>query len=362
MTSSAVSPAGGAKGSAQDTPGQTLLGVQYLRGVAAMLVVLIHLQEQLQRVGISLGLVNYGSAGVDIFFVISGFVMWHTTVKPTSTRNFYFRRIIRIVPLYWLLTSLMLAILLLAPILVKSGALDWGHVVASYFFIAQPHPAIADSMFPLLVPGWTLNYEMYFYLLFGLMLPLPPLARVITVTAVFSLLAVAHVFAPDGASMLGFYTDPIILEFAAGAMLGYAIQRGAWLPRGVAITLLLFGAVLIAAQFDAHRLIRNGVGSILIVTAVVLGEIRRPIRRYRLPLLIGDASYSIYLSHAILLSALFQIYGRLFDLRSPVFAALYIAGAVVAVIIAGALLFRFFEQPSLTLLRHMTRSKESSQS
>lgn len=288
---------------AQDTvtttqPRNTLIGVQYLRGLAAMLVVFIHLQEQLQRAGFPISIVDYGSAGVDIFFVISGFVMWHTTVQPMAASEFYRRRVIRIVPLYWLLTTLMLGILLVAPALVRSGAVDWGHVAASFFFIAQPHPSIPNSMFPLLVPGWTLNYEMYFYLLFGAMLFLPAQSRAIAVALVFGGLSLLNLLAPQGLSVFGFYTDPIILEFAVGALLGYACQRGAWLPARIAVPLAIAGITLIVLKFDAPRILSNGIGSMLLVIAIVLVEVRRPIAKRPLPLLIGDASYSIYLRPA----------------------------------------------------------------
>lgn len=350
---------GSAPDRSADKPRQ-FVSVQYLRAVAALMVVGIHLQEQLARYGWETGLIDYGSAGVDIFFVISGFVMWHTTTRPVSPLTFYYRRIVRIVPLYWLLTSVMLAVLLVAPALVNSAEFDGAHVLASYLFIAHPHPGQADAVFPLLVPGWTLNYEIFFYLIFGSLLVLGRHARLRSLLYVMLTLSILHFALADRTGVAGFYTNPILLEFAAGAVLGYAVERGATISWSRAWVLIAIGAALIVAHFDVIRIVRDGLGAILIVSAIVLAEARKSAPRHPLALLIGDASYSIYLGHVLVLAALAKAYERIGGFETLAGVLVYVAIVLVAVVVAAITLYRGFEKPSLALLRRRRSAKKVS--
>ncbi|WP_343517859.1 acyltransferase [Sphingomonas sp.] len=328
-----------------------VVGVQYLRAVAALLVVFVHLQEQLQRAGHAIPLALYGSVGVDIFFVISGFVMWHTSQDHHRTLDFYYRRIIRIVPLYWALTSVVVAMLVLAPSLVRSGKLDWAHVAASYFFVPMAHPVATTSMFPVLVPGWTLNYEMFFYLVFGLALLLPRAMRLAALSVAFGVLAAGYFVVPRGATAASFYTDPIILEFLLGIVLGALCGRGAKLPGWSAALLIVAGVALILFRFEAHRFLRDGIGAAMIVYGAVLFEMGRPVRRRPALMLLGDASYSLYLSHALVLSALFQVMARIVPVATIPGAVVYVLGAIVVSFAIAILLYRYVEKPALRYLK-----------
>src|SRR5690349_19756820 len=142
-----------------------LIGVQYLRGIAAMLVVLHHLHFE----GTQLG-----PYGVKVFFVISGFVMWHTTLlSDISVTAFWRRRIVRIVPLYWIFLSILIVIALFTPQYLNSTVVTPEAAIKSYFFI--PHYNTSQNIIaPLLIPGWSLNYEMFFYFIFGAALLVKP--------------------------------------------------------------------------------------------------------------------------------------------------------------------------------------------
>lgn len=328
-----------------------VVGVQYLRAIAAALVVFVHLQEQLQRAGHSIPLALYGSAGVDIFFVISGFVMWHTSQDHHRTLDFYYRRIIRIVPLYWALTSVVVAMLLWTPSLVRSGSFDWAHVVASYFFVPMAHPVATESMFPVLIPGWTLNYEMFFYLIFGLALLLPRSKRLAALCIAFAALAAAYFVVPREMTAAAFYTDPIILEFLLGILLGALCGRGAKLSGRTATLLIVAGAILILCRFDVHRFVRDGIGAAMIVYGAVLFEMGRPVRRRPALMLLGDASYSLYLSHALVLSGLFQIMNRIVPVGTIAGAIVYLLAAVTVSVAAAILLYRLIEKPALAYLK-----------
>src|SRR6476620_2791854 len=140
-----------------------IVSIQMLRGIAAMMVVFVHLDVQLRR--LNLGSVDsaWMASGVDIFFVISGFIMWVTTVRrPQITAAEFMRnRIVRIVPLYWAISLFVLATTLLAPSLLHTTVFDAPHVVTSFLFLPWRDPVTGD-FWPLLVPGWTLNFEMLF--------------------------------------------------------------------------------------------------------------------------------------------------------------------------------------------------------
>ena len=116
----------------------------------------------------------FGQAGVDIFFVISGFIMWVTTHdRPTTPLRFMTNRIVRIVPLYWLITLAVAAMAFAVPSLFRGVVLTPEHVIKSLLFIPHYYPGMPTRVWPLLLPGWTLNYEMVFYLVFAIALLLP---------------------------------------------------------------------------------------------------------------------------------------------------------------------------------------------
>ena len=132
-------------------------GVQYLRAVAASMVVLFHSEAQLSRAALSMdSSLSWLASGVDIFFVISGFIMWTSTAPPRSVRplEFWRRRIWRIVPLYWIVTTFMIVVLLIFPAFVKTGQFEVWHAVTSFLFLPSIHP-VTGMLQPVLVPGWS---------------------------------------------------------------------------------------------------------------------------------------------------------------------------------------------------------------
>ncbi len=151
--------------------GRRLDNIQLLRALAALSVVITH---TLHETGAHEQTLNLGF-GVDVFFVISGFIMAQTSLREFGMAGaplrFFLRRLARVAPIYWLLTTLMLAGSLIAPSLLNVPTGGLGHIVASYLFI--PDARGAGEMRPVLALGWTLNYEMFFYALFSLALLAP---------------------------------------------------------------------------------------------------------------------------------------------------------------------------------------------
>jgi exopolysaccharide production protein ExoZ len=187
--------------------------IQFLRGVAALGVLGFHAAS---RAGGSFGV---GAAGVDIFFVISGFIMWVVTSRRTpKPGQFLARRAERIVPLYWLVTLATATAAILAPSAFPAMRPTASHVVQSLFFI--PHRDPTGLIAPLIVPGWTLNYEIFFYLLFAGSLMAPARLRVWLVSGVLAALVALRPLGDITNSAWATYTDPILLEFAAGSWSG----------------------------------------------------------------------------------------------------------------------------------------------
>ena len=126
--------------------------IQVLRFIAAFSVMMVHLP-----------VFKFGAWGVDIFFVISGFIMMYITEH--NNKNFLIKRIIRIVPLYWLLTLAVFLIAFLKPEILNNTTANFEHLLKSLFFI--PFNKNEAGHFPILFLGWTLNYEIIFYILFA---------------------------------------------------------------------------------------------------------------------------------------------------------------------------------------------------
>ena len=163
---------------AQPVAPRQFQSIQYLRALAALGVVIFHASPAEHPFMV-------GNAGVDIFFVISGFIMWSITEeRPASPAAFLKDRLIRIAPLYWLLTTLLVVGALVVPKLFPNLRIDLPYVAGSFLFVPMRPPGStgADPIWPVLVQGWTLNYEMFFYVLFSLCLFLRPSLRLAAIS------------------------------------------------------------------------------------------------------------------------------------------------------------------------------------
>jgi exopolysaccharide production protein ExoZ len=262
-----------------------LISIQALRAAAALSVVAYHALQWCR------GGFDVGRAGVDVFFVISGVIMWRiTSGDAVSPGAFLWRRITRVAPLYWLATLLVAAIAVRWPMFLPEVKPGWRHLLLSLAFI--PHLDPVGLPFPTLPPGWTLDYEAIFYLVFAGALLTPQRRRARLV--VFALLAivVAGFLFPDSAYYMG--ANPMLLQFAAGVGLGAAAQAGRLPSRA-------WGAGLLAAALLVCPLVW-GVPAVLAVAGALSLELAG--RTLRLPVcwtlavrVLGDGSYAIYLFH-----------------------------------------------------------------
>jgi exopolysaccharide production protein ExoZ len=199
-----------------------LISIQYLRGVAALLVVIFHISRipSLRY----LSWLDTGAIGVQIFFVISGFIMWYTTSsRRLSPFEFWYHRIIRVVPLYWLFLLLVIVISLSNPQDLNSTALTTAGIIKSFLFIPYYNAVPINGIAPILVPGWSLNYEMFFYLLFGfsLFLSARRLQFLFLGLTLATLVVLGQVFRFEAAAAV-VYTNSAILLFLEGILLAAA--------------------------------------------------------------------------------------------------------------------------------------------
>jgi exopolysaccharide production protein ExoZ len=338
---------------------QQFTGLQILRFVAAMLVVAMHGTQAISMHVTGKGDAVYwgaGGAGVDMFFVISGFVMTITTLglpdrgpaRLAAAWVFMKRRILRIVPLYWFYTLLKAALLLAIPAIAAKSTFDGGHLLTSLLFIPSVNPS-SGLIQPALQVGWTLNFEMLFYLVFAIAIALgAPRARLCLLVFLAIFLAGQHYTQPVP---LVFYAQSIIFEFVLGVAIAYGLKRyGA--PHPAFAILLVAASTFFMFAFDwsyrTDRMYPWGMGGAAMVLGIVWLErwIARAPGARQLSFL-GDASYSIYLVHT------FVVPGTVIALRKvgildPA-AILVIVSAVVMV--AGSLSHIWLEKPMTSFLK-----------
>jgi exopolysaccharide production protein ExoZ len=289
--------------------------IQYLRGIAAMMVVWHHAQTTVDGTTQFLGFHEWGKRGVDLFFVISGFIMLVTTwEKPISPAQFIRNRIQRIVPLYWAVTFAAIAQAYIAPWLKWDGE----SLAKSLLFIPYYSLNFPGEIWPLLVPGWTLNYEMFFYALFALLLLAGRNWRVPVMALVLGCLVVTGMIAKPHSAPLAVYTSPLLLEFCAGMILGRF-----WVMRPH------------ARQEGGHSVL----------------------------MALGDASYSIYLTHLLTLGVLRAIWRHFIPVNTTLAESVCFVGiALFSSAVAGYLCYRVIEKPVTDALKEWhpwVRAKET---
>ncbi len=321
-----------------------LPGLQALRGLAALMVLIGHVLAEAEHY---FALPLPGDAmpwtrGVDIFFVISGFVITLSAQRYIGRpRAFLWRRLLRVAPLYYLFTTLMVMALLLMPGAVKDTPLDPAQIISSYTFIpyARPDGRIA----PVLSLGWTLNYEVFFYSLMALCLALPrPLVAASGLLAALATLGLTIGF---HLPPLAFWTNPLVLEFLFGIALARLWQSGWTRPDPVLCTAFLalgFALLITLNPLPLPRFLAAGVPAALIVAA---GTLFCPTRMAPGQLL-GDASYALYLSHRFALRAATVLLLPLLP-ATPLGAWVYVGTTCLLALGFGILSHLFLERPFL---------------
>jgi exopolysaccharide production protein ExoZ len=341
-----------------------LFNVQVLRAIAALLVVHAHAAGS---TGLGLRWVG-GADGVDLFFVISGFIIAYVAALEPS--QFMTRRLIRIVPIYWTSTIALYLLVLALPRLFHTTSSDPVLLVRSLAFLPTasgvhtedgiPHPTLSG--------GWTLNYEMYFYAVFAVALAAAPRrATGIAVALLLAVLAAVQLTPLRDHPVAYFYGHPIILEFAYGIAAFHAVRYvearragrrpAAAIPGEKAILVAGVGLGLAALALRhelfgaAPRWLASGLPAfVVVVCAVLLERVHRVAITNRWAILVGDTSYVMYLIHAYVVFGVLRLaIGRP---QVTELAGQLIALGLMAVSAAAAIaIYRWYEQPILRALK-----------
>ena len=234
------SPSSALAASHQPNSDKTLYSIQALRFIAAALVVVSHIRTEY-------GMAPFGSAGVDIFFVISGFIIHYVT--RNGAPQFFTRRLIRIVPLYWLGTLALGAAALFVPSLLNQVSFSSEVLLKSLFFLPVWNEQVQYHL-PLLTLGWSLNYEILFYLVYFIALKISHQHRLLISSVLLVALTQVHGFAAPE-SMLAFWSDAYIIEFIYGMLLANLVSS----PQSIENARLPISAALLALAAFCYLLL-----------------------------------------------------------------------------------------------------------
>jgi exopolysaccharide production protein ExoZ len=313
--------------------------LQILRGLAALGVVFYHTDFRLP------GDWHTEFFGVSTFFVISGFIMCFITRDPdggdATARSFMIRRLIRIVPLYWLCT--------LALVLWNRGFLhDMPHVLKSLIF--YPSETFPVLTFPVLGVGWTLNFEIYFYVVFAL--------AILISRNLAPLIAAGIIYAVIKANDLGvdnwlikFYSHSYIHFFLFGIVLFYVwhfyrTYRSKPLIVACALAVVvIYGSEFIQPQQSFYSQTYVDFPVALVAAAIFAASAGADIT-WRPLVLLGDASYAIYLTHTFTL----ETFRRMMPIwKESLWSTLLV---MVIATTVGILVHLFVERPMLRFIRN----------
>jgi len=283
-----------------------IISIQFIRFIAALFIVFMH------------SLLEYGNAlrigdfGVDIFFILSGFIISYIT--ESDRHKFLTKRLIRIVPIYWLFTFVISFSALLFPELFRTISWDALHTLKSLFFFPGSE---AQGYLPIMKLGWTLNIEMLFYILFFLSMKFSHKYReLITSIIIIIIIMTLQKLELDAAYAINFYSSPLFIEFIYGMLLAKIWHR--YKPRSSLKACIALASTSIAIlilvnnyiQVGEYRFIFYGIPSLIFVYSFLLVEkyfsnLNKRIQR--IILWLGEMSYPLYLIHIFLVGLIHRV-------------------------------------------------------
>ena len=335
---------------------RNIVSIQALRALAAFSVAILHFSiVKLMLTGRASEMPTLLplASGVDVFFVISGFIIAYISSdlfgRPYVSLSFLALRITRIVPLYWISTFLAI------PILHQTH--DLTSVITSLFFI--PHQTLDGSYIPINGVGWTLNFEMYFYIVFSFFLFFPRRTGIVGLCLFLLFSVLLGMIARPSTVVFVIWSDPIVIEFMMGLLICILYRRGVMLPRAARLCMIPI-AVCCIWFFHAptnvptsYRFIQWGVPSAAILASLVLKVNHDSFSRYsRIVNLLGGSSYALYLIHPLMTGVVLTSY--------PYWIAYLTVNevlvlAVITSVLVAVLVHLLFERPTTELLHALIR-------
>ncbi|MCC3410783.1 MAG: acyltransferase [Microcoleus sp. PH2017_29_MFU_D_A] len=342
-------------------PHKKLNLLQVYRGIGALLVVMFHVNqmstERLNQVTF-FNLFQAGWSGVDYFFVLSGFIMVYVhrsaIGKKDQLKSFLVKRCVRIYPIYWIITLTVVFFFLLIPGFANAQDLSLDKIILSLLLIPQYGKPILDV-------GWTLVYEIYFYVLFSIAIWLKPKQSVPLLSA-WLFVTFLHfskvVTFPDAFFLLNLVFGNMNLEFVLGGLAAYIVLKYnnkitnyRWILFGIAnLGYVILGLFVAWGNIEFDRIKTFAVLAAILIVAATSIDLKDSPRLPYLLIFLGDASYSIFLLHSPVISATTKIVqkanlGKYFDgFFAPAMVALF-------AVVVGCIFYSFIEKPLTVYLR-----------
>ncbi|MBI6182900.1 acyltransferase [Serratia proteamaculans] len=320
--------------------------IQWLRGIAAISVVFTHLTAKAFSVGMTEFSFTRGSIGVDIFFIISGFIMMYVCDrKEYNFASFLKNRAIRILPLHYLFLFPLVIVYLLKPSIINSNS------IGTFFWESFALIPVKKEGYEYLNPVvWTLCYEFLFYSIFASFLFLKNIyfISIGTITMIAFFVTFGAFYQGENEFIVGL-TDSISLEFCFGILLYLLFKIDKLSVNPIIFLIIAIATYFLLYKFSLPRFIKDGIPSVFLFVSLV------NIDNLKLKWLeiLGDISYEVYLCHIIVLSGTYVLLSKI-GLHN---LTVYYVIAFSSIVILGFLMKKLFSDKVNVLLRKMTHTK-----
>ncbi|HIF9158871.1 TPA: acyltransferase family protein [Photobacterium damselae] len=336
-----------------------ITNIQYLRALAVISVLLYHIKAVNLKYFPSIEMGEYfsnGSGGVDLFFVISGFIISYIGREYKPSLNvalkFLIKRFVRIYPVYWFYSLVVLVIYLLYPSMVNSSQGGQVNIIDSFLLLP-------NDILPLLMVGWSLSYEVYFYFLFFVLILTLPWSIHRYFYFFYVIVILLNIYFSRINYTEGFLLNPFMIDFVLGTFCSNIYNdkiNNSWRTSSFILPLVtVFFIVLLFYSFNYKlddsnfiRIIYFGLPSFALVMMALFFKLKNDLftKSYVLNFFekIGDWSYSIYLSHILVINGIAIVFVRIFDMNSVINSILLVILMTVCSILAGALSYQILEQ------------------
>jgi exopolysaccharide production protein ExoZ len=333
-----------------------IYSIQYMRAIAALLVVAQHAAKKGEQYSTDpLSYFTVGGVGVDLFFIISGYIMCNAVDgKDVKFLKFMKSRVTRIIPLYWILTSMALVIFLIFPDKINSSGGDTS-IFSSYLLIPTDAKYLVNN-------GWTLSYEFLFYFIFSLCLGVRSLHRYLIPVGIIGILCFLGVIFESNNYLVNFITNQYLIEFSFGILVFYLRKKYALALNSIYGVVLITTSVLVisyvnynpyANAFGYANIIHKGIPALLFFIGMLLME---PIfKKYNSNIFnsllkkIGDSSYALYLFHPFSLVIFSMLLTRI---GLAPYGGVFVIVLIVSSVISGHLCYLLLEKPLLRLFKN----------
>lgn len=325
-----------------------IYGIQYCRAVAAIFVVLYHVgttAEAYNRESIFSLLFNYGKYGVDFFFVISGFIIFNAHFEDIGVKGksiiYIKKRFFRIYPIYFIILTIKVLIFLCLSIQIPENQRSFGYFLNSYLLLP------IENQYPFLSVAWTLSFEITFYTYFLLAMKMQRRTFLLLTLGWMLLIIFYNINNLKYNFILNHLLNSYNIEFIIGVFASLIYREQKFLNAGLKLVAIIFLLFLFFNKTDSDLLMRivlGGCFGIIVLVSANFSKITKiPHSNFfdRTLELIGNASYSIYLVHTLVITAIYKTLINLINIDSLGLITLIFS------LIIGITFWKFIESPLL---------------